>query len=251
MKGALSVVMSVLAALVAASPVRAQSLSESCQYVNSLEMLDGSYFQGAVGGHYFAGETITVQATAPTAGTLPIMIVLQSPFGTVVDTAAFPGTVSYTFPADIGTDLNWSTNSNGNVTWAVSCHGPEGTCTITGAGDIKGTDGDDIICGSAGPDRIAGGGGNDQIYGLGGADLLSGGEGDDILLGGDGADQLTGDTGNDQLFGGAGVDRLVGGPGDDFLDSLDGIGADHSVGGEHDAGDTCVGDSGDVIILCE
>ncbi len=43
-------------------------------------------------------------------------------------------------------------------------------CTISGAGDIAGTAGDDVICGSAGNDRIAGLGGNDIIYGSGGDD---------------------------------------------------------------------------------
>jgi Ca2+-binding RTX toxin-like protein len=253
-KGPVRVVMFVLASLVAAagaSPAGAQSLSESCQYVDSAEMLDGSYFQGAVGGHYLAGETITVRATGPTSASVPTTIVLQSPFGTVVDTAAFPGTVSYTFSADVRTDLTWSTNSNGNVTWAVSCQASALVCTITGAGDVQGTDGDDIICGSAGPDRIAGNGGNDQILGFGGDDQLIGGEGNDILLGGDGNDQLIGGAGDDQLFGGLGVDHLFCGTGDDLLNSLDGTGTDNSVGGDHEIGDTCVGDSGDVMMLCE
>jgi len=45
-------------------------------------------------------------------------------------------------------------------------------CTITGSGDITGTEGDDVICGSDGPDRIAGLGGNDVIFGFGGDDQL-------------------------------------------------------------------------------
>ena len=254
MKRLLGVVVSVLAPLVVAfdaSSAQAHTLSESCQFVDASAHLDGVYYQAAFAGHFFAGETLTVQATAPIAGTLPTTIVLQSPFGTVVDTAPFPGSVSYTFPVDANTDLNWSTNSNNNVTWAVSCQAPEETCSIIGAGDIRGTEDDDVICGSAGPDRITGGGGNDQIHGFGGDDQLIGGEGNDILLGGDGNDELIGGTGNDHLVGGSGVDRLGGGAGDDLLLSLDGTDADYSVGGEHAAGDTCVGDSGDVMMLCE
>jgi hypothetical protein len=66
------------------------------------------------------------------------------------------------------------------------------TCTITGAGDIAGTPGHDVICGSAGPDRINGNGGNDTIFGFGGDDQISGGEGNDVVHGGTGNDRLTG-----------------------------------------------------------
>jgi uncharacterized repeat protein (TIGR01451 family) len=108
------------------------------------------------------------------------------------------------------------------------------TCTITGAGDILGTGGDDVICGSAGPDRISGGAGDDVIFGLGGADLLSGGEGNDRLVGG-----------------GGGIDRLSGGPGDDILIVTDGAGDDFAAGGPHLAGDSCIVDGGDATAGCE
>jgi uncharacterized repeat protein (TIGR01451 family) len=108
------------------------------------------------------------------------------------------------------------------------------TCTITGAGDIAGTAGDDVICGSAGPDRISGGGGNDVIFGLGGADLLSGGEGNDRLVGG-----------------GGGIDRLSGGAGDDVLIITDGTGDDLAAGGPHVTGDSCIVDVGDATADCE
>ena len=125
------------------------------------------------------------------------------------------------------------------------------TCTITGAGDITGTDGDDVICGSAGPDRIAGLGGNDTILGLGGDDMVSGGEGNDVLHGGTGSDRLTGGNGNDQIFGGGGgVDRLSGDAGDDYLNTVDGSADDFAVGGVHVSGDVCAGD-GDALALCE
>ena len=107
------------------------------------------------------------------------------------------------------------------------------SCTITGAGDIIGTAGDDVICGSAGPDRIAGLGGDDAIFGSAGDDQLSGGDG------------------NDTLHGGPGIDRLSGGPGDDTLDTVDGPGGDYAVGGQHATGDTCVVDPGDFTALCE
>ncbi|MDP1805829.1 MAG: hypothetical protein Q8K72_11720, partial [Acidimicrobiales bacterium] len=129
---------------------------------------------------------------------------------------------------------------------------PVVACTITGAGDIVGTEGNDVICGSAGPDRIAGLGGNDVIYGMGGNDQVSAGSGDDTVYGGDGGDELAGGAGNDRLFGnGGGVDRLSGGPGDDTLNIVDGSGGDFAVGGDHIGGDTCVIDPGDFTVQCE
>ncbi|MDQ4071227.1 MAG: hypothetical protein M3203_17420 [Actinomycetota bacterium] len=81
-------------------------------------------------------------------------------------------------------------------------------CTIYGAGDIQGTEGDDIICGSEGPDRIAGLGGNDIIYGFGGNDQIAAGDGNDRVFGGLGADDITGGPGGDFLSGGPGGDRI-------------------------------------------
>jgi Ca2+-binding RTX toxin-like protein len=75
--------------------------------------------------------------------------------------------------------------------------------TITGSGQIVGTENTDKIEGSSGVDTINAGDGDDQ---------LSGNNGDDTLIG---------DAGNDRLNGGAGNDTMVGGLGDDqyFVDS--------------------------------
>ncbi|MDP1818875.1 MAG: hypothetical protein Q8K58_03170 [Acidimicrobiales bacterium] len=125
-------------------------------------------------------------------------------------------------------------------------------CTISGAGDILGTAGNDVICGSPGADRIAGLGGDDIIFGLGGNDQITGGDGNDVLLGGDGSDQLVGANGNDRLYGGGGgVDRLSGGPGDDRLSIVDGTSDDFAVGGTHVTGDACHVDPGDATAECE
>ena len=43
-------------------------------------------------------------------------------------------------------------------------------CTITGAGRIIGTEGDDVICGSEQAEQIFGNGGDDNVYGRGGVD---------------------------------------------------------------------------------
>ena len=115
-------------------------------------------------------------------------------------------------------------------------------CTISGAGDIAGTGGDDVICGSSGPDRIAGSGGSDLLFGLGGDDQLSGGNGNDLLLGGEGNDRLSAGNGNDRLFGSGGDDRLA------MADLLSGDLAD---GGDHVIGDSCTFDPGDSPVRCE
>ncbi|HEV3363395.1 MAG TPA: hypothetical protein VG795_04525, partial [Acidimicrobiia bacterium] len=95
-------------------------------------------------------------------------------------------------------------------------------CTITGAGNIIGTAGDDVICGSPGPDSIFGQGGNDVIYPGGGGDSVVAGDGNDIVFGDHGDDRIFGDTGNDTLFGDQENDQLSGGPGDDIVSGSEG-----------------------------
>jgi Tol biopolymer transport system component len=102
-------------------------------------------------------------------------------------------------------------------------------CTITGAGVIIGTPGDDVICGSPGDDRIFAGGGNDVIYAGAGNDWVDAGAGNDIVFGGPGNDRIFGGDGNDTLFGDQGDDQLDGGPGDDIVSGSEGF--DQVVGG--------------------
>lgn len=90
--------------------------------------------------------------------------------------------------------------------------------TITGAGRIVGTEGDDVIVGSAGRDRIDGRGGRDFICAEGGRDTVFGGEGDDWIDGGPANDHLDGGAGTDYVGGGDGDDTCRGGLGDDSRD---------------------------------
>jgi hypothetical protein len=105
------------------------------------------------------------------------------------------------------------------------------------AGEITGTDGDDVIIGDAGPnqifvntggddvgvDRVCGGGGDDTIsqeccqgtlFALGGPgdDVIRAGLGDAVLFGGDGDDELFGSLGStvSVLVGDRGADTLLG-----------------------------------------
>ncbi len=87
------------------------------------------------------------------------------------------------------------------------------------AGQLLGTNGNDVIVGTSGNDTINGGNGDDTICGLAGDDFIDdGGSGNDNILGGAGNDQLDGGNGNDILCGGSGDDTLDGGNGEDQLD---------------------------------
>jgi hemolysin type calcium-binding protein len=89
---------------------------------------------------------------------------------------------------------------------AVKITSGTATCTITGAGNILGTAGNDVICGSPGTDRISA---------LGGNDLIRAGAGDDFIDAGSGNDRIEAGAGNDSVAGGNGVDQAIGGPGTD------------------------------------
>ena len=102
---------------------------------------------------------------------------------------------------------------------------PVPQCTVNGTSqsdpDIRGTDGNDVICARLGDD------------------VVKAGHGHDLVLGGKGADTLEGQLGNDVVFGDAGNDTLRGGPDYDYLDGGSGI-------------DMCVrGSQGAFTRLCE
>lgn len=65
---------------------------------------------------------------------------------------------------------------------APTCNGHE--ATITGSGDVDGTDGPDVIVGSNRADDIDGGAGDDIICGRGGDDVIDGGAGYDYIQSG-------------------------------------------------------------------
>jgi Ca2+-binding RTX toxin-like protein len=64
----------------------------------------------------------------------------------------------------------------------------EGTDTLTGIGQIFGSQHDDTITGDANPNTLLGGAGNDIVSGAAGDDTLNGMDGTDTLDGGDGTD---------------------------------------------------------------
>lgn len=84
-----------------------------------------------------------------------------------------------------------STGIGANTLKPAACAGLYLSGTVSGAGTITGTAGNDLILGSSGADTIDGLGGNDCILGGGGDDVITGGEGTDICLGGTGSNTFT------------------------------------------------------------
>ena len=96
--------------------------------------LDAQYGGASLGPQeFFSGERISASANPPSAGAEPTIVRLlvetspPPPF-VVVDAEPFPGTVSYTFPADGVYFVDWNVDATDGATWTVSC---------TGAGDIE------------------------------------------------------------------------------------------------------------------
>ncbi len=152
----------------------------------------------------------------------------------------------------------------------------------TGAVEMHGDNGEDILIGGAGNDEIHGGNGNDQIWGMGGSDDIYGDSGDDMIAagygkntpdeaypdlgdyvsGGGGADDITGESGDDTLEGDGGPDQILGGGGNDTIrgggdtDNIEGgAGSDLIYGGGGndiifaEGGDVLQGQGGDDVVF--
>lgn len=79
----------------------------------------------------------------------------------------------------------------------------------SGAQNLSGNSGNNLIASGAAADTLMGGSGNDTLQSGEGNDNLFGNSGNDILEGGGGADTLTGGIDEDRMAGGAGADRFV------------------------------------------
>jgi hypothetical protein len=108
--------------------------------------------------------------------------------------------------------------------------------TITGAGEIEGTDGDDVILGSGGDDRVSAKGGNDKICTGAGNDRVGAGPGNDEVDGGAGDDEIDGGPGDDSVLGSEGDDVMRCGPGTDVADG--GSGTNSAAGSGFEACET-------------
>lgn len=139
---------------------------------------------------------------------------------------------------------------------AQNVSGGAGNDVLAGSGsddELFGWQGDDIIFTYDANDLVWGGLGNDTICAAGGDDVLCGGDGDDMISGGAGQNSLWAATGNDVVHGGSGAERLGGGDGNDMLHAYGGDdiiyggdGYDTIVAG--DGNDTIWGGDGDDLI---
>jgi Ca2+-binding RTX toxin-like protein len=99
----------------------ASALSAGCTQFNH-PGYDTAYTSGSTAPVAFsAGEQIVATAGAIVSGPLPTTVTFEVPVGVVVDTAAYPGTVTYTFLADTVTQLAFFVQSPALVEWEVSC----------------------------------------------------------------------------------------------------------------------------------
>jgi Ca2+-binding RTX toxin-like protein len=180
----------------------------------------------------FAGQNnIFIHELAAQAGPIDTSTSTSSSTSTSTTSSSTTSTTSSTVVP--------TTSSTSTTVVDGPCDGREPT--ITGAGMIMGTRGDDVVLGSDDDDFIIGGGGNDIICGGGGNDTIDGRAGDDRIFGQGGNDRLIGAAGNDFLDGGEGDDDISGDAGDDAL--IGGSGNDKLRGGNgHDASN---GDEGD------
>lgn len=119
----LTAVMLGLGLLFVPAPAMAQAaLSPGCQALNA-PAFDGFYSgTGIPATSFFAGERVTVEADPPNDPTFMPQIFLHVE-GAGSQTTSFPGTLSYTFPANALVGVAWGENPpvGNRATWAVSC----------------------------------------------------------------------------------------------------------------------------------
>ncbi|MBP2160303.1 MULTISPECIES: calcium-binding protein [Asticcacaulis] len=121
---------------------------------------------------------------------------------------------------------NFTGLTKDDIIGAVAAQTQTSAPTVSTAGEIKATEGADVIRGGNGADRIYGLQGNDALFGGLGNDTLYGRADNDTLYGQDGKDNLMGDDGNDVLIGGIGDDIMSGGAGIDTFVFAKGDGKD-------------------------
>ncbi|WP_295317516.1 Ig-like domain-containing protein, partial [Roseobacter sp.] len=104
----------------------------------------------------------------------------------------------------------FSTDSNDN-TIEIDLFSSDEIGKATGAQDIAGLGGADLLFGSDQADTVSGAGGDDVILAYGGNDVIDGGAGDDVILAGAGDDRINvndAPQGTEIIDGGAGRDTL-------------------------------------------
>lgn len=107
-----------LAVAPVASAEPSSDLSPGCQVVNSPNY-DALYASTQIADAFAAGERVTVTASEPTSAGVPTSVGFWVG-GVEVDSASFPGVLSYTFEAGIDTTIGW-VSAVANVTWSAVC----------------------------------------------------------------------------------------------------------------------------------
>ncbi|MDM0113045.1 calcium-binding protein [Variovorax sp. J22R133] len=144
-----------------------------------------------------AGSTSVLQFRSGVAAS--DVTVTQTPGGTALE-LSIAGTSDKISLGGIQTNPLQQVKFSDGTTWDAAAL----RVKLSGTGDIRGTNGADVLYGTTA---------SDAIIGLAGADRLHGGAGDDKLDGGADNDALQGEAGNDTLIGGLGNDALDGGAG--------------------------------------
>lgn len=170
-------------------------------------------------------STWTLDGTAPTYNTASATLAIDGfttlQGGSAVDIFNVTGDSTFDLNGGLGNDkINID-----NASLLGVANGGGGNDTLdgessTGALDLRGGDGDDVVIGGDSADNLDGGIGKDRLYGQGGEDTLTGGAGNDLIQGGDGTDRLV-----ETVTGSAVVTntRVTGSNGNDTISQLEEI----------------------------
>lgn len=170
-------------------------------------------------------STWTLDGTAPTYNTASATLAIDGfttlQGGSAVDIFNVTGDSTFDLNGGLGNDKILIDNAS----LLGVANGGGGNDTLdgessTGALDLRGGDGDDVLIGGESADYLDGGSGKDRLYGQGGEDTLAGGAGNDLIQGGDGTDRLV-----ETVTGSAVVTntRVTGSNGNDTISQLEEI----------------------------
>lgn len=96
-------------------------ISDGCDHINAvISPVTTAGIFSPIPRSFQTGETISAVVTAPTGGATTAELALG---GTPVASAAVPGTLTYTLPADLDAEYAFSLNA-GSATWELSCVQP-------------------------------------------------------------------------------------------------------------------------------